>query len=174
MKKKINRMLTFLLAGVMLLGSTAIASAAPDKTSTAGTAAPVVSSAHAFPGNPGTAPDNNVQNPKPHRPYPNRIIKVYPVKVSGISYYELSYILREMVYDGTLTSKQKRAVLSDFSPNCRISRYALKSRLYELVDMGKLSRTKMNLILSYVPTPYYVQMGVHHFGQPMPWPQIQK
>jgi hypothetical protein len=173
MKKKINRMLTFLLTGIMLLGSVAMASAAPDKTSTDGNTAPVVS-APVVPGHPGTAPDNNFQNPKPDRPYPNRIIRVYPVKVSGISYYELSYILSEMVYDRTITSKQKRAILSDFSPNCRISRYALNSRLYELVYMGKLSWKKMNLILSYVPAPYYVQREVHHFDQPMPWPQIQK
>ncbi len=172
MKKKINRLLTFLLAGIMLLGTASMATAATDSSSTGSTTAPVVSSAPAAPGSPGNAPGNAIQNQKPDKPNPNKVLKkVTPIRISSYSYAQLSSLLSGLVDDGTLTLKQKRAILKGFSTTGHITRAQLYNRLSDLVDKGTLSKAKMKLILSYVPAQTYTQMGINNMNRPMALPQ---
>ncbi|MBP1762919.1 MAG: hypothetical protein H6Q64_2461 [Firmicutes bacterium] len=161
MKKKINQLLTFLLAGIMLLGTAGMASAATDSSSTDSTTTPVVSSAPAVPGSPGAAPGTAIQNQKPVKPDPSKVLKkVIPVRISSYSYSELSSILSGLVDDGTLTLKQKRAILKGFYSTGHITRSQLYSRLSNLVDKGTLSKAKMKLVLSCLPTQNYTQIGM--------------
>jgi len=168
MKKKINQLLTFLLAGIMLLGTASMASAATDSSSAGSTTAPVVSSAPAVPGTPGAAPGTAMQNQKPDKPAPNKVLKkVISVRISSYSYSELSSLLSGLVDDGTLTLKQKRAILKGFYSTGHITRSQLYSRLSNLVDKGTLSKTKMKLVLSCLPAQDYTQIGMSCFDGPM-------
>lgn len=168
MKKKSNLLLTFALAGTMLLGATGIAMAAPAATDTADSAAVISNSAPVSTDNQNVAPGNQEKQQTPAKPDQNEVKKPVPpaktqnnqnkikepapsVQISFITFEQLSSILDRLVDKDIITYDQEDAILSDLTVTGRITKYQIYNRLSELVADGALSNAERTVIMSSLP-----------------------
>jgi len=150
MKKRVNPLLTSLLAGTMLLGSVSVAAAATTNCSTS------------------TYPVSTQQQvTAPNRPDMNTYLN-HPIAFA-INYDQLSAILDNLVADATITSDQADAILSNLTTNGSVTRAQLYELLTSLVADGTISKAEMTVIMNNLPTQNQAQLLDNgKKGQPAP------